>query len=353
VTDPAAPALALDGVTLAHGRSVVVDGFDLTVAAGETVALLGPSGSGKSSLLAAAAGFLRPIAGTIRLAGRLVDGPGTAVPPEQRSVGFVFQNDALWPHLTVLETVAYPLCRGGLDRPTARRRAHDLLVALGIDGLAARRPAQLSGGEQQRTGLARALARGAALYLLDEPTARLDSALKGTLQREIAVRCRDLGAAVLYATHDVAEALAIADRVALVRDGRRVQVGTPLTVYEQPIDAWAARLTGTASVLRSTPDGVPDPQGPSLVLVRADWAGLGGRLPGRVTAVWFRGSHTDLDLATPFGELVIRAPGPPSAMAGDDVSWHLRRGWPLGGADETRDGSPAGPGRSDIHCTNE
>ena len=327
------PAVELRGVTLAHDRQPVVHAFDLAVRRAETVALLGPSGAGKSSLLAAIAGFLRPTAGEIRIAGRLVDGSGVAVPPEARSVGVVFQNDALWPHLTALETVAYPIERRGIRRAEARQGAAALLDRLGIGGLAGRRPAQLSGGEQQRTGLARALARGAAVYLLDEPTAHLDTALKATLQREMAEQCRDLGAAVIYATHDVAEALAVADRVAIVRDGRRVQLGTPLEVYERPVDAWSARLTGIASVLPAGTDGALAVDGPGRVLVRPDWVGLGGDLAARVVAVWFRGSHTDIDLQTAFGALTARVPGPPTVCPGEDVSWHVERSWPLADGD--------------------
>ena len=324
-----APAVDLRGVTIAHSGTSVVHAFDLSLAPAETVALLGPSGSGKSSLLAAVAGFLHPIAGEVRIGGRLVDGPGVAVAPEQRSVGVVFQNDALWPHLTVLETVAYPIRRRGASAADASSEAGRLLERLGIAALASRRPAQLSGGEQQRTGLARALARQAAIYLLDEPTAHLDTALKATLQREMADECRRTGAAVLYATHEVAEALAVADRVAIVREGRLVQVGGPIEVYERPVDAWAARLTGIASVLTATPDGVPHTDGSGQVLVRPDWVLLGGGLPGRVEAVWFRGSHTDTQLATPFGALVVRTLGAPTVGVGESATWQLRRSWPL------------------------
>ena len=324
-----APAVELRGVTIAYGPTTVVHAFDLIVSPAETVALLGPSGSGKSSLLAAVAGFLHPSQGELRIAGRLVDGPGVALAPERRSVGVVFQNDALWPHLTVLETVAYPLRRRGATRAEANRAARAFLELLGIAALASRRPAQLSGGEQQRTGLARALARQAAVYLLDEPTAHLDTALKATLQREMAEQCRRTGAAVMYATHDVAEALAVADRVAIIREGRLVQVGAPLQVYERPVDAWAARLTGIASVLSATPDGVPHTSGSAQVLVRPDWVGLGGGLPGRVEAIWFRGSHTDADLVTPFGRLVVRTLGAPTVAVDEAVTWHLRRSWLL------------------------
>ncbi len=316
-------------VSVAYGSVPVIHELDVTVAAGETVALLGPSGAGKSSLLAAVAGFVRPRAGEIRIDGEIVADDRIHLPPERRSVGVAFQNGALWPHLSVVDTVAYPYRRRGLDAATARRRAMLLLERLDIEAQADRRPGQLSGGEQQRTGLARALARDAAVYLLDEPTAHLDTVLKATLQREMAEASRRSGAAVLYATHDVAEALGVADRVALIRAGRLIQVGTPLEVYEQPIDGWAATLTGIASVLTARPDGQPDPAGSARILVRPDWVGLGGDLPGEVAAVWFRGSHTDVELVTPFGPLVVRGLGPPSVAVRAEVGWHLRRSWPL------------------------
>lgn len=326
---PPGPAVELRAMSVAHGPTTVVHAIDLTVLAGETVALLGPSGSGKSSLLAAVAGFLAPVGGEVHIAGRRVAGPGVAIPPEDRSVGVVFQNDALWPHLTVLQTVAYPIERRGVPRRQARAQALAFLERAGIVALADRRPARLSGGEQQRTGLARALAREAAVYLLDEPTGRVDAALKASLQRAIAEQVRDLHAAVLYATHDVEEALAIADRVVLMRGGRVVQLGTPLEVYERPVDAWSAQFTGIASVLTATADGMPHETGPTRVVVRPEWAGLGGDLWGRVEAVWFRGSHSDIDLSTPFGSLVIRTPGTTPLAAGEATAWHLRRAWPL------------------------
>lgn len=331
-TPAAAPAVDATALTIGYDRRAVVHDLDLTVEAGETVAILGPSGSGKSTILAAIAGFQAPLAGELRLAGRLVaDGRGMAVPPEARSVGVVFQGDALWPHLTVLETVAYPVRRRGVGSLEARRQARDLLERLGIAALADRAPAQLSGGERQRTGLARALAREAAIILLDEPTAHLDAALKETLQVEMAEHCRRTGAAVLLATHDVAEALAVADRVALVRDGRLVQVGSPAAVYERPVDAWAAAMTGIASVLTAGVDGKPQPGGVASILIRPAWATLGGDLPGRVVALRYFGSHTDTTLDTPFGRLIVRSLDGPSAAVGAAATWALHRWWPLPG----------------------
>ena len=161
-----------------------------------------------------------------------------------------------------------------------------------------RKPAQLSGGEQQRVGLARAMARQAALYLFDEPTAHLDAQVRDVFLAELAARRRESGAAAIYATHDAAEALGLADRVALLIGGRVIQVGTPQQVYAQPINAAAARLTGPVSLLAGSDVSV---------LVRPDWAKLGGDRTGVVADVWFRGSHTDYVLDTPDGQLHLRA----------------------------------------------
>ncbi|MFH2071532.1 MAG: ATP-binding cassette domain-containing protein, partial [Actinomycetota bacterium] len=170
-------ALEIRDLDVSLGGTPILHGVDLSVAEGEAVALLGPSGSGKTTLLYAVAGFVTPTGGEIAIGGRTVSGPGRHTAPERRSVGFVFQNYALWPHLTAAETVAYPLQRSGIPAAEAASEAGALLARVGIPDLAGRKPAEMSGGQQQRVGLARALARKAALYLLDEPTAHLDAAL--------------------------------------------------------------------------------------------------------------------------------------------------------------------------------
>jgi len=332
-------------------RAPVLDRLDLTVGPNESVAVLGPSGSGKTTLLQAVAGFQAPWAGEILLHDRVVASATRVEAPERRNVGLVFQHYALWPHMSALDNVAYPLRRAGSPAAAARREARELLNRMGLGELAGRRPEQLSGGQQQRVGLARALARHPDLYLFDEPTAHLDAALRTALQEELSQRRGETGAGALYATHDAAEALAVADRVALLRDGRVVQSGTPVEVYDRPLDLWAARLTGAASVLRAEVaptqpgrarlrlGGIPvevvadcvsaELPGPAPVLVRPNWAGLGGPLPGLVRQAWYRGPHTDYRLESPGGEVVVRRPGPPSARAGDRVGWSLERVWPL------------------------
>ena len=317
------PALQVDGLTVSYGAKVpVLRDLDLTVGPGEAVTVLGPSGGGKSTLLHTVAGFVAPQSGEIRIGGRTVATAQRSEPPEQRGVGMVFQSYALWPHLTALDTVAYPMLRAGRSRAQARERASELLELMGIGQLAGRRPAQLSGGEQQRVGVARALAREASLYLFDEPTAHLDTALRGTLQEELANQRAALGAAVLYSTHDVAEAFAVADRVALLRDGAVVQVAAPEQIYDEPVDLWAARLTGPASALEVALHGT--------VLVRPEWARLGGPLPARVVAVRFRGPDTDYRLDTPAGLLEVRERGRPRARVGEPVGATLDRFWAFG-----------------------
>jgi ABC-type Fe3+/spermidine/putrescine transport system ATPase subunit len=362
---PADPVLRCQDLGVTYAGVRALSGVDLGVAANEVVALLGPSGSGKSTLLHAVAGIVAPSAGEIWLAGHRVADRRSSVPPERRAVGMVFQNFALWPHLCVLDTVAYPMRRAGWSRSAARAAAIELLDRLGIGYVADRRPAELSGGEQQRVGLARALARNARLYLLDEPTAHLDTHLREAFQAEVLARCVDTGAAAVYATHDAAEALRLADRVALIDGGRLVQFASPQTVYAEPVSETAAALTGPGSVLSATvraagPDrlgvdlgtgeltvlgggAVPGAPRPARLLlrpdwVRPDWLGDDGPVPGRVAAVGFRGTHTDYHVDSPAGRVLMQHAGPPMRAVGDPVRWDIHRAWVLGPGDASAEG---------------
>ncbi|MBA2445329.1 MAG: ABC transporter ATP-binding protein [Nocardioidaceae bacterium] len=342
--------LELRDLTVDYDGVRAVDRVSLRVRRGEVVALLGPSGSGKSTLLHTVAGFLPPTRGEVWLKGRRVATPERAEPPEGRDVAVVFQSYALWPHMSALDTVAYPIRRKGSSRRAARDEALELLDRLHIAHLADRRPAELSGGEQQRVGLARALARQASLYLFDEPTAHLDTHVRGVFLDELVVRREASGGGGLYATHDAEEALGLADRVALLDAGRLVQLGTPQQLYSEPVDLWAARLTGPASVLeasvRDARDGrcsviidgtVVTVEAPAdtpvrdavPLLVRPGWARLGGELTGRLQSVRFRGPHCDYSVETASGNVLIREPGPPRHAAGTDVRWTLKRTWPM------------------------
>jgi ABC-type Fe3+/spermidine/putrescine transport system ATPase subunit len=315
-----ASTLEVRGLGVTYDGAPALRDVELAVAPGEVLALLGPSGSGKSSLLHAVAGFLAPSAGEVWLAGSLVADPSRMLPPERRDVAVVFQQNALWPHLSAVDTVAYPMRRRGADRASARRRAQDLLDRLGVGHLAQRRPAEISGGEQQRVGLARALARDASLYLFDEPTAHLDTHVRDVFLEEMVARQRAAGAAAVYSTHDGAEALALADRVALLDGGRVVQLGTPEQVYAEPVDEWAARLTGPASVL-ATARG--------RCLVRPEWAVPDGPRPGRLLAVRYRGPWSDLLVDTDEGRLLMREPGRSARRVGEALTWRLLRTWVL------------------------
>jgi iron(III) transport system ATP-binding protein len=323
-------ALGLGDLSVSYGHVSVLAGLDLELEAGEVIALLGSSGSGKTTLLHTVAGFIEPDSGVVTIGDQVVAGRGRWVAPEKRRVGLVFQGAALWPHLTVLDTVAYPLRRRGTSKTHSHQEAGALLERLGLLDLADRFPAQLSGGEQQRVGLARALARDPALFLFDEPTAHLDTHLRSVVLEEIARRRAALGAAALYATHNAAEALAIADRIAVLRRGRLVQVGTPRVLYEQPADVETARLTGPASFLDAS-TLAPSVAGAAhgQVLVRPDWVRLDGDLPGWVETVRYRGPHTDHVVSVPGGHLLATSPGPPRLRAGEPVGVTVTHCWPM------------------------
>lgn len=331
-------------VEFGYSDRLIINGLSLEVASGETMALLGLSGSGKTTLLSLIAGFETISSGTIELNGRRVSSVERTTAPDRRSIGMVFQNNALWPHLSVVETVAYPLRRNGLSRSEAGREAVTLLKSLEIEALADRPVDSLSGGQQQRVGVARALARRPELFLFDEPTAHLDAPIRATLQEEVAAYRREAGAAAVYATHDAGEALAIADRVSLIRDGRIVQTGSPDEVYRQPADLEAALLTGPAATVEVrvvgpdtvdiggvavTIDGSLPASERVTLLIRPEWATLGGPLAGNVLGRSFRGAHTDYRLETPTGIVIARHPGPPVAEPGESCEWELHRGWPL------------------------
>lgn len=329
-----------------YGPVTALAGISVEVAAGEIVALLGVSGSGKSTLLHAVAGLVRPSGGEIWLHGKQASDD---LPPERRDIGMVFQHAALWPHLSVLDTVAYPLRRAGRSRRDAYAEAMRQLGRLDIARLADRRPAALSGGEQQRVGLARALARAATLYLLDEPTAHLDTSLRQAFQELVVGEQRRTDAAVVLATHDPAEALARADRIALLDAGRVIQFGTPPQLYDEPASLVAAALTGPYAVIEAAvrpvgdgtlavelPDGTSEivasaasADGIRQLLVRPDWVSEAGPLAGRIASVAFRGPRTDYRIDSAAGGVLMSLPGAPRYRTGDRVRWGLSRVWPL------------------------
>ena len=305
----APPVLVLDGVSQHYGSRAVLDAVSLEVAAGELVCLLGPSGAGKSTALRIAAGLEAPAAGRVLLDGRVASGPDAMVPPEERRLGFMSQDFALFPHLTVLDNVAFGL--DGLGAAERRARALGMLDSVGMAGFAAAWPHQISGGQQQRVALARALARGPKVMLLDEPFSGLDRALRDQIWEDTVSILRLTSVATLMVTHDAEEAMVMADRIAVLRDGRIVQTGRPEALYDHPADPFVATLFGPVNAFEGIVQGgrVATPIGnflatglaegsPGQVLVRPE--ALRPRAapdgPARVEGVRLRGAYLSVRL---------------------------------------------------------
>jgi iron(III) transport system ATP-binding protein len=240
-------AIVLEGVSKSFGATRAVREVSLEVEHGELMAVLGPSGCGKTTLLRLIAGFEAPDGGSVAVGDETVAGPGTLVPPEKRRVGMVFQDYALFPHLTVEANIAFGLSRRPRDEREALTRG--TLELVGLQHKTRRYPHELSGGERQRVALARALAPEPEVVLLDEPFSSLDATLRADLRREVELILRDAEATALLVTHDQEEALSLADRLAVMREGRIVQVGAPEEVYGRPASRWAAQFVGEVNVL--------------------------------------------------------------------------------------------------------
>lgn len=311
--------LAVDELTVRFGAVTAVDRVSFAVRKGEIVCLLGPSGSGKSTVLRVIAGVERATSGRVAIAGVEVDGPGRFVEPEHRHVGMVFQDYALFPHLTVEANVAF-----GLDR-AARRQVPELLERLGLGRLARSYPHQLSGGERQRVALLRALAPKPRLLLMDEPFSSLDSRLRDDVRRHTLDFVRASGTTTVIVTHDPDEALRISDRIVLLESGRLVQVGTPEELYTRPRTLFAARFFSDVAALPGTCCGgrVETPLG-SFEAALADGAAAVACLrpqhvritdaptgvAGRVVSSEFRGDSRYLLIAVPGldAPIALRAP---------------------------------------------
>ena len=230
------------------GKQLVVSELNLDIVEGEFLTLLGPSGSGKTTTLMMLAGFETATSGEIYLDGR----PINAIAPEHRNIGMVFQNYALFPHMSVAENVAFPLSVRGIKGAAATDRVNKALDKVGLSGFQSRRPAQMSGGQQQRVAVARALVFEPKLVLMDEPLSALDKQLREQLQYEIKRLHRELGLTVVYVTHDQTEALAMSDRVAVFHQGRIQQIDTPTQLYERPSNAFVAQFIGENNTLKGT-----------------------------------------------------------------------------------------------------
>ena len=241
----AGSGIALERLGVGYGATAVLEGVDLEVAPGEFVALLGPSGCGKTTLLRAIAGFVPVASGTVRLNGKDL----ANVPPERRGTAMMFQSYALWPHMSVAQNVGYGLRLRGGSRDEIARRVAELLDLVGLREYGARKPSALSGGQRQRVALARALSINPPVLLLDEPLSNLDAGIRASMRHEIRALQQRLGLTTILVTHDQVEALTMADRIVVLRDGGIAQVGTPEDVYNRPSDPHVARFMGAGNEL--------------------------------------------------------------------------------------------------------
>jgi iron(III) transport system ATP-binding protein len=246
---PTEPAVTLGGLCKQYGPVQALRDVSVNVEPGRFLVLLGPSGSGKSTLIRCLAGIERPTSGEIAIAGKVVADRRTVVPPERRDLAMVFQDFALWPHMTAIENVAFALRRRRASRVDAAARAKAMLARVGLAAHADRYPHELSGGEQQRVALARALVAEPTLLLFDEPLSSLDANLRERLRIEIGTLVRDQGATAVYITHDQSEAFALGDEIGVLEGGMLVQHGTPEQIYGTPATPFVARFTGLAGTL--------------------------------------------------------------------------------------------------------
>ncbi|MBN8940190.1 MAG: ABC transporter ATP-binding protein [Rhizobiales bacterium] len=329
VTDQSQPFLAVERLSKRYREVAAIDDMSLAIPRGEFLTLLGPSGSGKTTLLMAIAGFVTPSAGAIRLDGREI----TALPPEKRDLGVVFQGYALFPHMTVAENVAFPLEVRKLPRPEIARLVAGALDTVQLGPLASRKPAQLSGGQQQRVALARALVFSPPLILLDEPLSALDKQLRSQLQEELKSLHRRLGATFINVTHDQDEALSMSTLIAVVNHGRIVQVGTPLEVYERPRTVFVANFVGRSNIVEAEVKGheadgrlvlgaagttlisraaaevvgtkVAVSLRPEKLSVAREGAGGPNSVRGTIADFTYHGNSTQLVVSTPLGSLRV------------------------------------------------
>jgi putative spermidine/putrescine transport system ATP-binding protein len=273
----AGQALTLDGVTHEYGAAKAVDGVTLEIAGRELVALLGPSGCGKTTLLRIIAGFINQTQGRVVVGGQSID----HLPPHRRTIGIVFQNYALFPHMTVADNIAYGLAARGVDGGAQRTRVGEMLDLVKLGGMEDRFPRQLSGGQQQRIALARALAVRPSILLLDEPFAALDKNLRLDMQIEIKRIQRMAGTTTIIVTHDQEEALSMADRVAVLNHGRLEQFAPPTDVYDKPQSFFVNTFVGSSNVLPGIVTGV---SGKNAVVTLAEGLRLSGELAAPLAA---------------------------------------------------------------------
>jgi iron(III) transport system ATP-binding protein len=347
-------AVEIRALRKSYGSTVVVDGVDLQIEHGQLVCLLGPSGCGKTTTLRLLAGFLEPDGGEIHVGGRLLSSAAKVVPPERRNMSMIFQSYAVWPHMTIFENVAYGLkLRGRLGRSEIEQRVRGILDLVHLGGLAHRYPGELSGGQQQRVALARALVVEPETLLLDEPLSNLDAHLREEMRFEIRRLHEQYKITTVYVTHDQAEAMVIADRIAVMNLGRIEQIGTGEEIYEHPRTEFVARFIGQTNLLPGTvgtepgtvrmpvgvlrtADSTSGTPGESVaVSIRPSDIGImpgpatngsdANMLRGRVLRAYYLGATRDYQVEVDGAEgLSVRVVAPPSAAIRPGESVTLR-----------------------------
>ncbi|WP_237212955.1 ABC transporter ATP-binding protein [Falsiroseomonas oryziterrae] len=334
----------LQGVGKRYGQIQAVKPLDLVIEGGTLVTLLGPSGCGKTTLLRLIAGLEQATEGQLFIGGRDV----TLLPAGERNVSMVFQSYALFPHMSVLDNVAYGLVSSGLRKREAHVRAEATLEVVGLKGFGTRLPSEMSGGQQQRVAVARALVLEPEVLLFDEPLSNLDARLRRSMREEIRALQQRLGLTVVYVTHDQAEALAVSDKIVVMRNAEIAQVGTPEELYTQPNSVFVATFMGEANHIRGRIEAVEDgvarvaldalridlpargmaPGEVDIVVrpeaVRIGPDGQGGMLPATVSRATYMGSHTEYYFATPVGDLFsLGADRLARRMVGDAIGLHF------------------------------
>lgn len=322
--------LSLNNITLSYGKTVAVPELNLDIKEGELIALLGPSGCGKTTSMRAIAGLLTPTSGRITIDGVDV----TRVPANNRGIGLVFQSYALFPHLSAFENVAFGLRLKKMPEPQIRAKTEAGLATVGLTGFETRKPAEMSGGQQQRLALARSLVMEPKVLLLDEPLSNLDARLRLEMRNELQRVQKQTGITMVFVTHDQSEALALADRIVLMKDGKIEQLGTPAELYAEPATAFAADFMGFENIFRvDGPNLVTekgrlplgfDAQG-QLLAWRPSGVTVGtGPHTGRVVASSFAGGHREYVLECPLGQVKADTPiETPEVQIGQDVAFEL------------------------------
>ncbi len=310
-------SLKLSGISKSFGATKVLHDIDLAVERGDFVVFVGPSGCGKSTLLRVIAGLEDATSGTVEIAGRQVN----AVPPAKRGIAMVFQSYALYPHLNVAENMTLGLRQEGQPKDVIAARLTEAVRILNLEPYLSRRPAELSGGQRQRVAIGRAIVRQPRLFLFDEPLSNLDASLRMNTRIELAQLHRTLGATMVYVTHDQTEAMTLADRIVVLRDGRVEQTGTPMELYNDPVNRFVAGFLGAPAMnfltpLQDAPDGATMGVRPEDIRIEAS-----GPLHGTVSHVERLGGDTNIVVRTGSGEMAtVRMFGQHGAKVGDGLT---------------------------------